>query len=86
LRDDQTGKIGDSASESALQDVTNMSAVSISDYADYQRALAAGLVTAHAKRDGYIYYAVQTGLDAPFPNGSRAWVGLHTAIQGKDAT
>ena len=83
LRDNESCKVGDSAPESAVADVTTISTVSVSDYADYQNALHGGRIKAQGIRDGYIYYAIESRRDVPFPDGSSAWVDITERYKAK---
>lgn len=83
VRDDESRKVGDSTPESAVADVTTISTVSVTDYADYQKALQDGRIKSHDQRDGYIYYAIESRRDVPFPDGSSAWVDVTERYKAK---
>jgi len=72
--EDRKRTVGDDDPQSALAGVTNMTEVRRSLYADYRARTKEGEIKAEAVRDGYVYYAIQTGRDVPVaaPGGASA--------------
>jgi predicted O-methyltransferase YrrM len=63
---DKARKIAETAPESAVRDIEDLSAVRTSSHEEYERRKRAGQVAVESFRDGWVYYAVNDERDVPF--------------------
>jgi hypothetical protein len=72
LADNQLEKVP----SGALKGLVKVSKVIPADHAHYLKAKRTRDIAAQQRRGAFIYYAVDDGLDVPFPDGPTAWLNV----------